>query len=164
MFSLATGQPFAAQLADTTSRPTAYLISVTLYTLGFIIIASANGVSAIAAGQLPLTFIITVLEHLHKKFVHPSRDPDQCHWKHGIGLGHLDARRRYQSARMEVCCPHATIEGRSLIVPQRFRHLPSFSSVYHQLLHRVSTILMQFYWKLFELTYVSYAEASSQMV
>lgn len=55
-------------------------------------------------------------------------------------------------------------EGRSLIVPQRFRHLPPFSSVYHQLLHRVSPVLMQFYQKLFELTYVSYAEASSQMV
>lgn len=67
MFSLATGQPFAAQLADTTSRPTAYLISVTLYTLGFIIIASANSVSAIAAGQLPLTLIVSVLENLHKE-------------------------------------------------------------------------------------------------
>lgn len=45
------GQPFAAQLADTTSRPTAYAISLTLYTLGFIVVASANGVSAIAAGE-----------------------------------------------------------------------------------------------------------------
>lgn len=47
----AIGQPFAAQLADTTSRPTAYAISLTLYVIGFIIVASANGVSAIAAGE-----------------------------------------------------------------------------------------------------------------
>lgn len=44
------GQPFAAQLADTTSRPTAYAISLTLYVVGFIVVASANGVAAIAAG------------------------------------------------------------------------------------------------------------------
>lgn len=50
----ATGQPFAAQLADTTSRPTAYAISLTLYVIGFIVVASANGVSAIAAGEHPL--------------------------------------------------------------------------------------------------------------
>lgn len=50
------GQPFAAQLADTTSRPTAYAISLTLYVLGFIIVASARGVSAIAAGERPLEY------------------------------------------------------------------------------------------------------------
>lgn len=37
------------------------------------------------------------------------------------------------------------IEGHSLIAPQRFRHLPAFSAVYYQLLHRVSRIYLLFH-------------------
>ncbi|KAM0754605.1 MFS general substrate transporter [Meredithblackwellia eburnea MCA 4105] len=48
-------RPFLAKLADTTSRPNTYLFSLTLYVLGFILLASAKEVNTIAAGQVIFT-------------------------------------------------------------------------------------------------------------
>lgn len=46
-----TAKPFIAKLSDTTSRPTAYLVSLLFYVLGFIVVASAQNVNALAAGK-----------------------------------------------------------------------------------------------------------------
>ncbi|TBU22782.1 drug:h+ antiporter [Dichomitus squalens] len=47
---IACGKPVIAKFADVTSRATAYLIVLCFYVLGYIVIASANGVGALAAG------------------------------------------------------------------------------------------------------------------
>ncbi|KZV89449.1 MFS general substrate transporter [Exidia glandulosa HHB12029] len=46
------GKPFIAKLADITSRPIAYAVSLGFYVVGFIIVATASGVGAVAAGEL----------------------------------------------------------------------------------------------------------------
>ena len=46
-----TAKPFIAKLSDTASRPTAYLVSLLFYVLGFIVVASAQSVNALAAGM-----------------------------------------------------------------------------------------------------------------
>ena len=46
-----TAKPFVAKLSDTASRPTAYLVSLLFYVLGFIVVASAQNVNALAAGM-----------------------------------------------------------------------------------------------------------------
>jgi hypothetical protein len=46
-----TAKPFIAKLSDTTSRPTAYLVSLLFYVLGFVVVASAQNVNALAAGM-----------------------------------------------------------------------------------------------------------------
>ncbi|KAI0092894.1 drug:h+ antiporter [Irpex rosettiformis] len=47
---IACGKPVIAKLADTTSRGTAYLAVLLFYVIGYIVIASAQSVGAIAAG------------------------------------------------------------------------------------------------------------------
>lgn len=47
---IACGKPVMAKLADTTSRGTAYLAVLLFYVIGYIVIASAHSVGAIAAG------------------------------------------------------------------------------------------------------------------
>lgn len=51
----AVSKPFIARLSDTTSRPTTYFISLVFYVLGFIVVASARSVNALAAGELLYT-------------------------------------------------------------------------------------------------------------
>jgi hypothetical protein len=53
--SAAVCQPLIAKVADITSRPTAYLLVLSCYTLGFVLLASAPTVSAVAAGQIFFT-------------------------------------------------------------------------------------------------------------
>jgi hypothetical protein len=53
LFGLA-AKPFIAKLSDTTSRPIAYLFSLIFYVLGFIVVASAQNVNALAAGVFDL--------------------------------------------------------------------------------------------------------------
>ncbi|WVQ79992.1 hypothetical protein IAT38_002093 [Cryptococcus sp. DSM 104549] len=48
-------KPFIAKCADLWSRPMAIAISVALYTLGYIIVASSNTVDAVAAGEFIYT-------------------------------------------------------------------------------------------------------------
>jgi hypothetical protein len=44
------GQPFIAKLADTTSRPMAYLFSLLCYIIGFLVVATARNVYSVAGG------------------------------------------------------------------------------------------------------------------
>ncbi|KAH7100188.1 MFS general substrate transporter [Auriculariales sp. MPI-PUGE-AT-0066] len=46
------GKPFIAKLADITSRPIAYAISLLFYILGFVIVATSQHVSTVAVGEL----------------------------------------------------------------------------------------------------------------
>ncbi|KAH8826554.1 MFS general substrate transporter [Flagelloscypha sp. PMI_526] len=48
----AIGRPYVAMIADNTSRPRTYVISLLFFMLGFIIIASSKSVEAVAAGQV----------------------------------------------------------------------------------------------------------------
>ncbi|KAJ7259894.1 hypothetical protein C8J57DRAFT_1639160 [Mycena rebaudengoi] len=48
-------KPFIARLADLTSRPTALAISVALYTIGYIVVASSKTVSDVCGGQVLYT-------------------------------------------------------------------------------------------------------------
>lgn len=41
-------KPFIAKLSDITSRPHAYSVSLVFYVVGFAVIASSNGVSAVS--------------------------------------------------------------------------------------------------------------------
>ncbi|KAI8995203.1 drug:h+ antiporter [Trametes punicea] len=47
---IACGKPVIAKVADVSSRGTSYLVVLLFYVLGYIVIASANGVGALAAG------------------------------------------------------------------------------------------------------------------
>ncbi|KAH8830058.1 MFS general substrate transporter [Flagelloscypha sp. PMI_526] len=46
------GKPFVAKIADITSRPRAYLMSLVFYVVGFIIIAGSKDVRGVAAGEV----------------------------------------------------------------------------------------------------------------
>ncbi|EJF61668.1 hypothetical protein DICSQDRAFT_127056 [Dichomitus squalens LYAD-421 SS1] len=56
---IACGKPVIAKFADVTSRATAYLIVLCFYVLGHIVIASANGVGALAVGIILYAVTIT---------------------------------------------------------------------------------------------------------
>ncbi|KAH9895800.1 drug:h+ antiporter [Cubamyces lactineus] len=47
---IACGKPVIAKVADVSSRGTSYIVVLVFYVLGYIVIASANGVGALAAG------------------------------------------------------------------------------------------------------------------
>ncbi|CDO70201.1 hypothetical protein BN946_scf184942.g1 [Trametes cinnabarina] len=47
---IACGKPVIAKVADVSSRGTSYLVVLVFYVIGYIVIASANGVGALAAG------------------------------------------------------------------------------------------------------------------
>ncbi|KAK4054221.1 hypothetical protein OIV83_001247 [Microbotryomycetes sp. JL201] len=59
------GQPFMAKLADVTSRPIAYLFSISCYVLGFAIMAGSSSVRAVAAGEVIYTIGSTGVELLN---------------------------------------------------------------------------------------------------
>jgi len=46
------GKPFIAKLADITSRPVAYAVSLVIYVLGFVIVATSKNVTTVAVGEL----------------------------------------------------------------------------------------------------------------
>ncbi|KAL1742280.1 hypothetical protein HDZ31DRAFT_75610 [Schizophyllum fasciatum] len=60
----AVSKPFLAKLADLTSRPMALTISVILYTVGYIVVASSTSVNAVAAGEVIYTPGSTGLDFL----------------------------------------------------------------------------------------------------
>ncbi|KAL1689797.1 hypothetical protein GGG16DRAFT_93155 [Schizophyllum commune] len=60
----AVSKPFLAKLADLTSRPTALALSVLLYTVGYIVVASSTSVNAVAAGEVIYTPGSTGLDFL----------------------------------------------------------------------------------------------------
>lgn len=45
-------QPFLAKLADLSSRPTAFVVSLAFYCVGFILIAASSNVGTVVGGQL----------------------------------------------------------------------------------------------------------------
>ena len=46
------GKPFIARLADITSRPVAYLVSLAFYIIGFIVVGTAGNIAPVAVGEL----------------------------------------------------------------------------------------------------------------
>ncbi|GAA6008034.1 uncharacterized protein JCM10292_000719 [Rhodotorula paludigena] len=58
----AVAKPVIAKVADITSRPWAYAVSLVFYVLGFIIVAASNNVNAVAAGELFYTIGSTGLD------------------------------------------------------------------------------------------------------
>lgn len=60
----AVSKPFLAKLADLTSRPIALTVSVILYTVGYIVVASSTSVNAVAAGEVIYTPGSTGLDFL----------------------------------------------------------------------------------------------------
>ncbi|GAA6024044.1 hypothetical protein JCM10207_004501 [Rhodosporidiobolus poonsookiae] len=58
----AVSKPVIAKIADITSRPWAYAVSLVFYVMGFIIVAASSNVNAVAAGELFYTIGSTGLD------------------------------------------------------------------------------------------------------
>ncbi|KAI0354154.1 drug:h+ antiporter [Trametes cingulata] len=61
---IACGKPVIAKVADVSSRGTSYIVVLVFYVIGYIVIASANGVGALAAGIILYAIVYSGLQLL----------------------------------------------------------------------------------------------------